>query len=97
MLEIIKLLLPIIVQLLPVLINKPKPKRVEYFEDLKRAALADRKFVLAVQADTGRCLAETWDDAQWAMFLAECQFSANVMKAEFAAQAAKGAQEGGAA
>lgn len=65
MTEILKLLLPVIIQLLPTLINKPKPAMVGWCADGAKAALAEKKPFVAFVLGSLECAFNTMDDAQY--------------------------------
>lgn len=65
MLDIIKLLLPVIIQLLPSLFNKPKPAMVDWFEKGKDAALSEKRPLVAFWMGSLECAFSDMTDQQY--------------------------------
>jgi len=66
MVEILKLLLPVIIQLLPSLINKPKQDLAQWCADGAKAALAEKKPFSAFWLGSLECAVKGMDDTQYA-------------------------------
>lgn len=64
--QILQILLPILLQYLPQLLNKPKGELSQWFDDGAKAALASKDPMLAFWMGSLKCATDGMDDQQYA-------------------------------
>jgi hypothetical protein len=95
--EIFKLLLPILLQLLPQLFNKPKAKMVEWFASGAKAATSQKLPWNAFVMGAAQCAFEGMDDSQYEDVKFSIGAAADSVRATVAVQKAQQAAIGGGA
>lgn len=94
--EILKLILPILLQLLPQLFNKPKAKMVEWFQDGAKAAVAQKLPFNAWALSSAACAFDGMDNGQYEDVKFSVTSKAEAIRAAVAAERAEEAKGGAA-
>lgn len=98
--EFFKLILPILLQILPQLFNKPKAKLAEWWADGAQAAKAEKKPFTAFLFGSMECAVTGMDDGQYAdvqLAIGNAAYAARESSKATAARQAQLATKGGAA